>query len=77
MANLTLAINSHLLKRARILAVQRDTTVNAMIRDFLEHEIRKYEHPAKETIDALRAVLNNSQIPVGEITWGREELHER
>jgi hypothetical protein len=36
MANLTLTIDGELLKRARMRALERDTSVNALVRDYLE-----------------------------------------
>jgi hypothetical protein len=39
MKNLTLAIDEELLKRARALAAERHTTLNAMVRSLLAHEV--------------------------------------
>ncbi len=36
MANLTLSIDDHLLKDARRLALEQDTSVNRLVRDYLE-----------------------------------------
>lgn len=47
--NLTLSIDEDLLDRARVLAAMRRTSVNAMIRDYLDREVRS------ETQDAARA----------------------
>ena len=37
--NLTLAIDEDLLQKARVLAAMNRTTVNAMVREFLEHAV--------------------------------------
>lgn len=47
--NLTLAIDEDLLDRARVLAAMKRTTVNAMVREFLEREV------GREGDDARRA----------------------
>jgi plasmid stability protein len=47
--NITLAIDEDLLDKARVLAAMRRTSVNAMVREFLDREVRK------ETEDASRA----------------------
>lgn len=47
--NLTLAIDEDLLDKARVLAAMKRTTVNAMVRDFLEREIKR------ETVKMTRA----------------------
>lgn len=77
MSNVTLSIDKTLLKRARIIALKNDTTVNAMIRDFLEREVSKYESPVDGTVDALEKLFAKTQTPIGKITWSRDELHER
>lgn len=77
MANVTLSIDKNLLKRARIVALKHDTTVNAMIRDFLEKEVSKHEKSSNTTIEALEKLFAKTQVSVGKITWTREELHER
>lgn len=77
MSNLTLSISKTLLKRARIVALQNDTTVNAMVRDFLEREVTKYEKPADKSIDALEKLFAKTQVPIKKIGWSRDELHER
>lgn len=77
MANLTLSIDKNLLKRARLLALEHDTTVNAMIRDFLEREVSKYNKSAESSIEVLEKLFSETQVPLGKITWTRDELHER
>ena len=77
MANVTLSIDKNLLKRARIVALKHDTTVNAMIRNFLEKEVSKHEKSSNTTIEALEKLFSKTQVSVGKITWTREELHER
>lgn len=47
--NITLAIDEDLLDKARVLAAMRRTSVNEMVRDFLEREVRR------ETAQASRA----------------------
>ncbi|WP_157944602.1 DUF6364 family protein [Mangrovicella endophytica] len=39
--NLTLSIDDDLLDRARVLAAMKRTSVNAMVRDFLDREVRR------------------------------------
>lgn len=45
--NITLAIDEDLLDRARVLAAMRRTSVNAMVREFLDREVRKELEDAK------------------------------
>jgi hypothetical protein len=77
MANLTLTIDGDLLKRARIRALERDTSVNALVRDYLEGLAGQ-----ATARDALRSFLelaahSNSGSGPGGRTWTRDELYER
>ncbi|MEO1038972.1 MAG: DUF6364 family protein [Pseudomonadota bacterium] len=47
--NITLAIDEDLLDKARVLAAMHRTTVNAMVREFLEQKV------GEESKDGLRA----------------------
>ncbi|HEX5852108.1 MAG TPA: hypothetical protein VFY36_03340 [Solirubrobacteraceae bacterium] len=77
MANLTLTIDGQLLKRARIRALERDTSVNALVRDYLEGLAGQ-----TKTQDAIGAFLEiakggDSGSGPGGRTWKRDELYER
>ena len=72
MQNLTLAIDDELLKEARKLAIDRDTTVNQMVREFLESIVRQ----ASDRVAARERLLSR-RYPLGEIRWTRDELYER
>jgi plasmid stability protein len=77
MANLTLSIDEELLKRARIRALEQDTSVNALVRDYLE-ELAGHTEP-REGVAAVLELAARSQSgsgPAGR-TWTREELYER
>jgi plasmid stability protein len=76
MANLTIAIEDDVLKKARLKAVEDGTSVNAVVREFL----REYtgNAPARlESAKRLIALAHESAAQVGPITWTREELHDR
>jgi hypothetical protein len=77
MPNLTLSIDTDLLKRARKIAIEKDTSLTGLIRDYLE-ELVRYEETRNE-IDAteLERLFSKSPMVVGEKKWNREELHER
>jgi plasmid stability protein len=77
MTNLTLTIDDELLKRARMRALEQDTSVNALVRDYLEGLVGQ-----AKTQDAIRAVLELAERsgsgsgPDGR-TWTRDELYDR
>ncbi len=77
MANLTLTIDGALLKRARMRALERDTSVNALVRDYLADLAG--EAKAQDAIGALLKLAENSDSGSGPggRTWKRDELYER
>jgi len=75
--NVTLAIDADLLKKARKIAVDKDTTVTGLIRNYLETLIEQEGKSKKETISELVQLLDRSNAIVGKKAWSREDLHER
>jgi hypothetical protein len=75
--NVTLAIDADLLKKARKIAVEKDTTVTGLIRGYLETLIEKEGISKKETIHELVKLFDHSNARVGKKNWNREDLHER
>jgi plasmid stability protein len=76
MANLTIAIEDDILKKARLKAVEDGTSVNAVVREYL----REYTGNASERVESARrliALAHESGADVGSVTWTREQLHDR
>lgn len=74
MANLTITVADEVLKRARMRAVERGTSVNAVLREFLEtySGVRYAQSEAMEELMALsagsearRGLLSRPGQPVG------------
>lgn len=75
-ANLTLSIDDDLLRRARIRALERETSVNAAVREFLEQYAGAPDrNPADEFLDFTETHTVSSG-PSGR-TWTRESLYDR
>jgi hypothetical protein len=77
MSNLTVAIDGRVLKRARMRALDDGTSVNAVVRDYLE----RYAG-VSPTIDALQgflALAKSASASSGAAgrTWTRDEIHDR
>ncbi len=74
--NLTITVDNEVLKRARIRALEEDTSVNALLRSFLE----AYAGGPSRRRDAVNRLLTLSRTAGagrGTATWTRDELHER
>ena len=76
MANLTIVVDDEILKRARLRATEQGTSVNAVVRDYLE----QYAGSRAAQEQALARLLTLSETALsrrGRRTWSRDELHDR
>lgn len=76
MANLTLAIDDQVLQRARLRAMEQGTSVNALLRDYLE----AYAGARRARQQAVSELMKMSAKAVsrrGDRQWTRDELHAR
>lgn len=77
MANLTIAIDDALLRRARIRAIEHGTSVNAIVRDYLtSYADSGAEAAARRELADLARASQSSSGAAGR-SWTRDELHER
>jgi hypothetical protein len=77
MKNITLAIEDTVLAQARRYAAARDTTVNALVRDYLGR-IAADEDRIARAREALLGMSDQSPARLGpDWAWDREELHDR
>lgn len=77
--NLTLTIDADLLKKVRKLAIDHDTSVNQMVRDYLA-QVAREKSPEKASASALREFFRKNSVtlgPKGTRGWTRDELYER
>jgi plasmid stability protein len=76
MANVTLTIDEDVLRRARIRALEQNTSVNAVVRDFLESYAGT--SAAAQAIDELLELAERSQASSGRNgrSWTRESVYE-
>jgi hypothetical protein len=74
--NITLAIDEAVLEEARIYAAKRNTSVNGLVRDFLQG-IAKQEDRTERARRRLRELAERSTLEVGEVTWKRDDLYDR
>ena len=74
--NLTITVDDGVLKRARIRALEQDTSVNAVLRDYLE-SYAGGSHRRREAVARLLELSRTTRSGRGAATWTRDELHER
>ncbi len=77
--NITLSLPDKLVKRVRKIAVDRDTTLTGMVRDYLT-EIAKLDSAAgrkRREREALERSFEHVRFTIGKKTWKRQDLYER
>ncbi len=78
MANLTIVIDEEVLKNARIRAIQEGTSVNAVVREFLQQYAGNDEEARRRAwASFLESARNSTAGSGGKRTWTRDDLHER
>ena len=77
MPNITMSIDGELLKKARKIAVDRDTSLTGLIRSYLEELVEKEEVLKEVAANELESLFLSSNAVVGKKTWTRDELHVR
>jgi hypothetical protein len=75
MANLTLSLDDALLKRAREAALRENTSVNALVRDYLSRYVDARSRRL-QVLDAFDVVADRSNSS-SQAPWSRESLHGR
>ena len=74
--NITLAIEKEILRKAKLIAAQNDTSISKMLSDQLKVMIDKEEQYQASKRRALHALKKGFHLG-GKITWRREDLYER
>jgi predicted nucleic acid-binding protein len=73
--NVTLSVDESVLSSLRRHAVERNSTVNALVRDYLTY-LATHEDRAKPARARLKELSKQSRGRFGKKTWPLEELHD-
>jgi len=74
--NITLSLDKDLIKRGKILAAKKETSLSGLLRDLIKQSVEEeesYEVAKKNAIEILSKGFHMG----GEITYSRDSLHER
>jgi len=77
MTNITLAIEDEVVKKVRRLAVERNTSLTALVRETLRQLASREDVRTEEHVAELKALFEQAPLTVGPKTWTREDLYER
>jgi hypothetical protein len=75
MKNITLAIDEELLAKARALAIKQHTSLNAIVRSLLSHEVEQEDRTGRAKA-GLKRLMDNSTGDMGVgYVWNRDEIY--
>lgn len=77
MSNITMSVDSELVREARKIAIDRNSSLNELVRQFLVDMVTKETMKREMIADELNRLFQQAQARVGPLTWSREDLHER
>ncbi len=75
--NLTVTLPAELVRRAKVAAAERDTSISALVASYLEQltgDADDYDELWRRERSIMRQGL---RMRIGEMTWTRAELHDR
>ena len=76
MKNITLSVDENILAAVRRHAAERNSTVNALVREYLTN-LAMHENRANRARARLRQLSSQSPGRLGKKRWSREDLHDR
>ncbi|HLH04299.1 MAG TPA: DUF6364 family protein [Bryobacteraceae bacterium] len=76
MKNITLSIEERVLAIVRQRAAEQNSSVNALVREFL-NTLAAQEDRAARARKRIRELSQKSQGRLGRKTWTRDDLHDR
>jgi hypothetical protein len=77
--NITLSLDEELVKRVRKIAVDHDTTLTGLVRDYLTKLASEDSASGsrRREREALQRSFDQFSFNIGKRTWNREDLHAR
>ena len=76
MSNITLTMPPSLIRQAKVLAAQRDTSVSGLVSDLLRTVVGEADDD-ETVLVREEAAMNAGLMRVGALTWARDEVHAR
>lgn len=74
--NITLSIDKEIIKKGKIIAAQKDTSISKMLSDQLKGMVEKEDQYEAARRNALQALKEGFHLG-GRINWKRENLYDR
>ena len=75
--NITLSIDEEIVKKVRKIAIDKDTTLTAMVRDYLTSVAGSDAAARRADADKFLETFEKVSRDMGPKTWTREDLYDR
>ena len=76
-SNIIMSLDDELVKKARKIAIDKDTSITGLIRKYLQELVEQEELSNTTAAAELESLFRQSKAVVGRKTWSRDELHDR
>ena len=76
MGNITLSLDDSTVRRVRRIALERETTLTAMVREYLEQVAASDQALRDQQAKDIRESFVQLSRPLGGKDWKREDLYE-
>jgi len=77
MSNITFKADDEIIKKARKVAIEKNTTLTRLLRDYLISLAKLEDEKQSAALKRLEKTFEFHSRDMGEKRWSREELHER
>jgi hypothetical protein len=77
MPNITFSLDEETIKKVRKIAIEKDTTLTALVRDFLSSVAQWDDQKKKTVLKKLKTSFKTLSRDMGPRKWTRESLYER
>jgi hypothetical protein len=74
--NITLSVDKDLIKKGKVIAAKKDTSVSKMLSEQLKQLVKDNEQYETAKRSALQTLKKGYHLG-GKITWKREDLYDR
>jgi hypothetical protein len=76
--NITLSLKKELIKKAKIIAIQNNTSLSKLLADLIEKKVSENDEYARAQDEQLKMMQEGFDMALdGSVGWRRDELHER
>ena len=77
MSNITLSVEDNVIKKIRKIAIDKNTTLTAMVREYLILVAEQDSQARKSSMKSLAATFKKYSRDMGKRSWKREDLYDR